>query len=383
MASIEYRRDRQLVNAHPCMAKHKSNDRSRREESMKRHIPGTRLHWQDVLALLVLLLTTPALGLAREKSDIVTLRNGDRITGEVVGMQYGILQLKTDDIGTINIEWPSVRTIETKFSYYVERTGNRHYFGHIGTAEGELTVDDDPGPVSIPMTDVARMSQVESGFWARINGSLAIGYQFTKSNDVSISSLSFQSDYRSPHIEASLNASALSTKTPEDGTSDRDQIASSVRFVGAKKNFWMLLGSLDRNEELGIEGRVQVGAAVGRHFFQTSFTELTGIAGLSFNQEWASGQEGGQQSLEGVIGGEWRVFRFSDPETNIDASLLGYPSLTESGRYRTEANVTFSREIINDLTLDLTYYNSYDSDPPDETANRYDYGVVTSLGYKF
>lgn len=339
------------------------------------------MRWR-VMCLLGLLACTPP-SFAREKTDVVALRNGDRITGEVVGLQYGILQLKTDNIGTIAIEWPSVRSIDTSFSYYVEQAGNRHYFGHIRAKDGDLTVADESGSIAIPMSDVARLSQVESGFWERIDGSLAIGYQFTKSNDVSISSLSFQSDYRSPRIEASLSASALSTTTPDEGTSDRDQIASTIRFVGAKKNFWMLLGSLDRNEELGIDGRVQIGAAAGRHFFQSPFTQLTGIAGLSFNQEWASGANGGQQSLEGVIGGEWRVFRFSDPETNIDASLLGYPSLTESGRYRTEANVTLSREIINDLTLDLTYYNSYDSDPPDETASRSDYGIVTSLGYKF
>jgi Protein of unknown function, DUF481 len=84
-----------------------------------------------------------------------------------------------------------------------------------------------------------------------------------------------------------------------------------------------------------------------------------------------------------VLGAEWRIFRFSKPETSLNSSFLLYPSLTESGRYRSELNITLSRELIEDLTFDLSYYNSYDSDPPDETASRSDYGVVTSLGYKF
>lgn len=144
-----------------------------------------------------------------------------------------------------------------------------------------------------------------------------------------------------------------------------------------------MLGSLDRNEELGIESRVQVGAAVGRRFLQRSDAELTGFAGVSFNQEWSTGAAGSQQSLEGVLGAQWRVFRFSDPETSLDLSLLAYPSLTESGRYRSELSTTLSRELVDDLTFDISLYGSYDSQPPDVSAEESDYGVVTSLGYKF
>jgi Protein of unknown function, DUF481 len=342
------------------------------------------------LALLVLMTLFPlsciaALTFEREKTDVVIMKNGDRITGEIASLQYGIMQLKTSNMGTISIEWPAIRSVESKYTFFVELIGGQRYYGHIRTDNvGDFVIAADEGAgANIPMIEVARLSQVESGFWDRIHGSLAVGYNFTKSSDISISSLNFNTTYRAPHLESTLAVNSMSTKSPDSGTTDREQIAYVVRFVRPAKTYWLALSSLDRNEELGIEGRVQLGGAIGRMIMQRSYAEISGVAGLSFNQEWITGTQGEQSSIEGVLGGEWRVFRFSYPDTTLNSSLLFFPSLTESGRYRSEINVTLSREIIEDLTLELSYYNSYDSDPPNADAASSDYGIVTSLGYKF
>jgi hypothetical protein len=321
----------------------------------------------------------------RDKTDIVTLRNGDRVTGEIVSLEYGILGIKTNDMGTISIEWHAIQAISSKYSFFVERIGGTRYYGTINTdAAGQFVVGaQGQDATNIPLTDVTRLSQVESGFWQRISGSLAVGYNFTKSSDISVGSVNFNSFYRAPGNEASLRVSALRTKSPDSGSTDRDQIAYVHRFLRPSKNYWLALSSLERNEELGIEGRLQLGGAVGWPFMQRAEAEINGILGAALTQEWATGEEDSQSSIEGVLGAEWRIFRFSKPETSLNSSLVLYPSLTESGRYRSELNITLTRELIEDLTFDLSYYNSYDSDPPDETASRSDYGVVTSLGYKF
>jgi hypothetical protein len=46
-------------------------------------------------------------------------------------------------------------------------------------------------------------------------------------------------------------------------------------------------------------------------------------------------------------------------------------------------DISASREIVKDLTIVLTFYDSYDSDPSDPTAQKNDYGLVTSLGWTF
>jgi hypothetical protein len=321
----------------------------------------------------------------REKTDVVALRNGDRVTCEVISLEYGLLEVKTSNMGTLRIEWPAVRSIDSRYTFYVERVGAQHYFGSIatGAAAEALTITDAGSSQVIPMAQVARLSQVDSGFWERVDGSLALGYNFTKSSDVSITSVTMNAQYAARTLQSALNVSMVATKSPDGGTSDRDQIQNTVRFLRPTGNFWQTLAALERNEELGLEGRVQLGGAIGRHFVQRSDMEATGYIGMAYNHEWATGTEGAQKSVEGLLGAEWRIFRFADPEISLVTSLVGYPSLTESDRYRAELNSTLSRELIKDLTLDLTFYGSYDSEPPDPTSAQDDYGVVTSLGYKF
>jgi hypothetical protein len=42
------------------------------------------------------------------KTDVFTLENGDRLTGEIIQLELGRLEIKTDAIGTVYIECPKV-----------------------------------------------------------------------------------------------------------------------------------------------------------------------------------------------------------------------------------------------------------------------------------
>ncbi len=48
---------------------------------------------------------------AQPRTDVVTLPNGDRITGEVVRLDRGRLEFKTDDAGTLYLEWDKLATV--------------------------------------------------------------------------------------------------------------------------------------------------------------------------------------------------------------------------------------------------------------------------------
>src|SRR3954451_22183310 len=67
---------------------------------------------RGVLAVL-LVIGLPGLGGAQGRTDIVTLANGDRITGEVRRLERGRLQFKTDDAGTLYLEWDKLTSVLT------------------------------------------------------------------------------------------------------------------------------------------------------------------------------------------------------------------------------------------------------------------------------
>lgn len=332
------------------------------------------------------LLSAPALGEERAKKDVITVMTGDRLTGEIKSLAYGRLALETDYMGTVQIEWPDVVRVESPQDFMLEDVeGNLLY--------GSIAADPETGYIAIAgrdrvtrrvaMARVARLSQSEDRVLDRVHGSFSLGFDYTKSSDITVLSASFNTNYRGPTSSWNFNIDLNSTRDPAQGTIDRDSVRYGYRWLQPAGRFWAGLTSLERNEQTGIEARVLAGGGYGSYFLQTSSNEVAALAGIGATREWATGEADNQTSLEAILGADWRVFDFASPKTNLTARAVLYPSLTESGRYRTDASISLRREIISDFYLDLSLYHTYDSDPPDLQAETSDYGVVTSLGYSF
>ncbi|HEY5806740.1 MAG TPA: DUF481 domain-containing protein [Povalibacter sp.] len=335
-------------------------------------------------ALAALLL--PALACAREKVDVIRLKNGDTVTGEITMLEYGQLSLKTDSMGTVSIEWPDVVAVTSTQWFILEGLVGDRYFGTLSMddSNGKLEVAPDDGPLQeLPLLEVSRIAPGEDTFLSRLQGSFSVGFDYTKSSDITTSSGAMDLSYRAPTFAWALSADVNSTKDPNQGTLERAGVSYDYQWLRSNRRFWAGLTSLDRNEETGIDARFILGGGIGQYFVQTSRSEVSGVLGLAATKEWATGTDNSQKSFEGLIAGTWRIFKFNTPKVTLNATVVLYPSITESGRYRTNTNISLRREIVTDFYLDLSFYQSYDSDPPDITAEKDDYGITTSLGYSF
>jgi putative salt-induced outer membrane protein YdiY len=335
----------------------------------------------------LLAITSSAEARSREKTDIVMLGNGDRVTCEILGLEYGQLQVKTSAMGTINIKWEEIASVQSKFVFDVEVLNGVHHYGTIAPPNDNkkgMIVKSDGGDVELYLAHVTRIAEIDSTFWKRIHGSMSIGYDFTQSTDVSTASAGLNATYRAETFAMSLDINLQQTKSPDAGTLDRDQISFAYQWLRPNRNFWVGLASLERNEELGIDGRLTLGGGLGRYLRQTSYSEFAAYAGLGVTQEWVTGDENSQQSVEGILGATWHVFRLVGNETSLSTSATVFPSITESGRYRGKFDVTLRKDLISDLTLDISAYYDYDNKPPDQgKTETSDYGVNTSLSYTF
>ncbi len=340
-----------------------------------------------VLLLLISLLgsSSAVWGYARDKSDAVVLRNGDRISGDIVSLEFGILTLKTDNMSTLSIEWPAVRSVSSKFGFSIERTDGSKHAGVIETSSDgkELLVTTERGVEKIPMEQVERISRFSPRFWDRIDGGLSVGFSYTKSSAIQVSNVNFNANYRSTTEAGSLAFSSNTTKDSSGSTTNRELLTGNVQFLRQSRNFWGLLGSIERDQSLGIDGRLVGGAAVGRRFVQGTYTELTGIAGVVAAEEWIVDKPEPRASVEAIVGGSWQVFKFIEPKTRLDLGLYIFPSLTESGRYRSTGDLSLTHKFPHDITVGLTGYLSYDNQPPEPGAEKSDYGITFNLGYSF
>ena len=66
---------------------------------------------------------------AAQKTDVVRLRNGDEITGEIKRLDRGRLEYSTDDMGTVNIEWDEIDALSSVFTFEVELGSGTRFLG--------------------------------------------------------------------------------------------------------------------------------------------------------------------------------------------------------------------------------------------------------------
>jgi hypothetical protein len=76
-------------------------------------------------------------------------------------------------------------------------------------------------------------------------------------------------------------------------------------------------------------------------------------------------------------------YTYDRPKTNIDIGLQYYPSLSNTGRQRLQADVNFKRELWKDFFASFTFFNTFDSRPPNPSADQNDIGFVFSLGWSY
>ena len=113
---------------------------------------------------------------------------------------------------------------------------------------------------------------------------------------------------------------------------------------------------------------------------------LGGVVGTSESlqaDEASPESPSSEESLEGLLGLEYSRYVYDHPAVDLSARLKAFPSITDSGRTRAQLDLSLRWEVITDLFWDLSYYNSYDSDPPSASQSTSDYGIVTSIGYSF
>jgi hypothetical protein len=339
-----------------------------------------------VVLLAVVATAGPGTAAAAPKTDVVLLRNGDQITGEIKSLDYNLLKVSTDHMGTIYIEWDKIEHVQTEQYLLLERADGSRAYGQLagGGSDARLLVRSDPAgpPVPVPMVEVVRLRPIEGGdFIDRLDGYVSAGLDISQSGDNR--SLDFAGGLSSRTKTREWSVDATANITDDTATrNERYSTAGVARRLLQGQNYYQGQLSFLRNTELDLNLRSLVGGGVGRYFVRSNRAEWAAGVGLGYNHENYVGVDP-VDSLELLLGTEFSIFRYDFPETDIGGAIYVLPSLTKSGRYRSEADVHAKYEFVDDLYFELRMYGSYDAEPPSPKAPSSDYGFVTSLGYKF
>jgi len=354
----------------------------------------------NILWLAPLVLAFISATAAAQDEDVLILRNGDRLTGEIRGLSRGNLAFNTDAAGTIQVEWIYVAELSGSETFDIELANGVRFLGFLRAPDetGQLLIDvGGTEPVAIPFARVVSMTEIESTFRERLDIDLDFGYDFTKSSDVEILTLGFDMAYRT---EVSISAMRFDTKRTDRGENGGlvDQASLDFDYMRLLDDRWLATGLLGftSNSELEIDLRTTVGGGGGRIFSQSGQHRIAWLAGLTRIQEQivdtdiqkqiVDTDETTDRTTESSEGFATLLVDWFPSEGN-DFDLSGrwtvFPSLSQSGRYRSEFDLDLEWEIFDDITWGLSFYHDFDSASPSTGKASVDYGIVTTFGLEF
>ena len=335
---------------------------------------------QVCLLLILVFISVPA-----THADLVKLYNGDRISGKVEKLKDGKLIFKTEWAGSIQISWSSIDSLESDDTLSVMTSGGDIYSGFLRKADSALKVANDQETNRLQAVDIVSISPTRGTFWQRVDGSFHFGYSMPRgSSDSTQSSLSTSVNYDRP--DYSVHGEIVSTlNEPGDGqaTSRHTLDTRYDRFLN-RKSFLFVLGGLERNEQQLLNLRTKVGGGLARKVINTRKTTVSFLGGFNFANEKYRFENfidlPAANSGEGLAVFDLRTTRLAGIEFMLRVAI--HPALTKGGRYRIESDSSIRIPITKNFMWGLSLDDRFDSQPP-VPVDRNDYGVISTLGYKF
>lgn len=340
--------------------------------------------WGPRVGIAVLLLTMGAPpARAADKTDIVMLNTGDRITCEIKQLDRGRLTVKTDPMDTITIHWGDVVSLTSTRYFEIEIASGIRYYGSLkaDTPGIIVVVGALAGSTSLHLLDVVRITPLGQSFWNRIDGAIDLGYSYTRASEQTQWTLNANASYRARrYLTQGSVSSQLTAVQGAESTSRNTLTASNRRFLG-RRWFTAGFGQLQQDQALGLDYRSVLGAAGGRYLMQRPQTTFSVFAGAAYTRERFEGDES-ENSGEALVGADWEWFTPGDNDTDLSSTVLTYYNVTGDARARIEFSTAYSQKLVKDLHWSLNVFDSYNGDPPEgQKAN--DFGVSITLGWSF
>lgn len=320
---------------------------------------------------------------AHRKTDVVHFYNGDRLTGEIRHLENGLLNFKTDSMGTIDVEWQDIARLESDYNYDIRLTDGTRLYASIQKSDvsGELMVTDLAGDHTLQSIEIVELRPIEDQWQERLDVYLSLGYAYTKASGVTQTTFNTEVSYSDENAVNTLTARQTHSVTNEEVT--RSSKANFTRSLWTNKTgrFRSLWASYESNDELGLQHRYASGIGLGNVFLDTHRMRWTGTAGVQVltEQENMAGSE--DQALEASLISDFKMWQLNSPKLDLSLTVRLYPNLTDFDRLRGDTDLRLSWEIYKDLYWDITAYGTFDNNS--ETDNTSDYGITTGLGWKY
>lgn len=324
----------------------------------------------------------------QHKGDVVLMNNGDRNTGEIKKMEFGVLHLKSDLVAdTLKLDWQEVSHVESMARYEFETETKDVYVGTIEkTPEDELpgsltVVLDNGSKVELKIIQIISIREMGRNFFARINLSLDAGASFTSANSRKQTSFNLTASYRKPKYTTTLEAHSQFSGEPGIENTERHEVQLAATRYLARKWDAILLSAFLHDNQQELDLRTTLGGGILRSLYESNRTRFFTVGGVVYtNENYFPEAQLDRNNIEALGALGFQTYRFRGSSFNTLVST--YVSLSDPGRVRVDTNFNWKWDIVSDLYFKVSFQDNYDNRPP-ETGITHNLNVTSTVGWSF
>ena len=355
------------------------------------------------LTSLVALICLASIGHA----DVLTLKNGDRVTGALVTIKGGTLQLKTANLGSISIPMAQVATYVADKPVAVVIKGQEPVKGmlelmpsgdwQVKAANGQVrTIAAAKVELIMPAEEYQKIEQVPE-LWQAWKGTASLGYSVQngnqETNTLATTVTAARERPATPIFEAhwrtNVNFTTLFSHAQEKSTSapptnitvTSRTLTADLRqdYLFTSDNFVFLFGQINHVSTQNLYLQQTYGGGFGRDLVRNARTTFSVLGGPTYVQEkFFNGLY--TRTTELLVGerlGEQFSKRF-----RLDHYLQFYPDLMHGGQYRFDTSTVVSFKLSNRFSVNASVIDLYLSNPP-PPSDKNNITFSTGIGYSF
>jgi putative salt-induced outer membrane protein len=343
-------------------------------------------------------------------ADQVTLKNGDRFTGQVVKSDGKTLVLHTDAAGDITIKFDAIQRITTDQELHVGLKDGKTAVGPVTSSDGKLevasksgaTVEASTADVTVIRNDAEQAAYDKSlhpGLMQGWNGGINVGFSVARGNSqVENLALAFTAAHPTLNDKISFYANTLDTTnnlaTP---STVADLVQAGLRYDrNINPRLFAFVGAdFQSNALQDLDLRGVYGGGFGYHAIKSAATTLDILGGLNYTHETYSNgppvtpptapptyqSYGFTRKFAALTLGEELTHK-AGASTVITQSLYFYPDLKDTSQYRGTFGLGSVTKISKWLGWQNQFSETYVSDPP-EGAKKNDLIFTTGLNISF
>ena len=313
------------------------------------------------------------------EADRLVLTHGDRITGAIVRLEDGRIEIQSELLGSISADWDSISDIQSNNRMYVTLADECLIVGALSSGADTLEVRTDDETVAVDRESVVSIRSEPDYERLRVESQRLDNPRFTDfwsaAIDAAVSSTQGNADTRA------LNVGIRAARTTEDNqfsgyfttlfadnstTGESVTTASAIRggtryelsLSGRFFTFGFTDVEFDRFQDLDL--RLVLGGGFGVDLMETPRASLELFAGASSNQEFfKTGLD--RKSAESVFGEDltYQLTRL----TSLTQRLSVFPNMSNFGEFRLTLDTTAVTRLNDWLSWQVTLSDRYLSNP--------------------